>query len=182
MTATFTRGLLGPHLLKRGHEASPDVTDGLGTSFGTNCWSRRVSNIGLERLESLTARPRPVAVHLRCRLLGRPAHVFVLTRIRFQDQERDLCEFSLGRWRLSMTTIAENAGLVTLINVFTVEPSNQQKLLDILARATNTSVRDVPGFISAALHRSVDGTKVTMYSQCKSAEHYQHYQSLRADA
>jgi hypothetical protein len=40
-----------------------------------------------------------------------------------------------------MTTIAENTGLVTLINVFTVEPSNQQKLLDILARATDTSVR-----------------------------------------
>lgn len=80
-----------------------------------------------------------------------------------------------------MTTIAENTGLVTFINVFTVEPSNQQALLDILARATETSVRDVPGFISAALHRSVDGTKVTMYAQWKSAEHYQHYQSMRAD-
>ncbi len=77
-----------------------------------------------------------------------------------------------------MTTIAENTGVITLINVFTVEPSNQQKLLDILARATDTSVRDVPGFISAALHRSVDGTKVTMYSQWKSAEHYRHYQSM----
>ena len=80
-----------------------------------------------------------------------------------------------------MTTIAENASLVTLINVFTVEPSNQQELLDLLARATDTSVRDVPGFISAALHRSVDGTKVTMYSQWKSAQHYQHYQSMRSD-
>ena len=77
-----------------------------------------------------------------------------------------------------MTTIAENTGVVTLINVFTVEPSNQQKLVDILARATDTSVRDVPGFISAALHRSVDGTKVTMYSQWKSAEHYRHYQAM----
>ncbi len=77
-----------------------------------------------------------------------------------------------------MTTIAENTGLVTLINVFTVESSNQQKLLDILARATDTSVRDAPGFISAALHRSIDGTKVTMYSQWKSAEHYRHYQSM----
>ena len=76
-----------------------------------------------------------------------------------------------------MTTIAENTGLVTLINVFTVEPSNQQKLIDILARATDTSVRDVPGFISAALHRSVDGTRVTMYAQWKSAEHYQSMRS-----
>jgi quinol monooxygenase YgiN len=80
-----------------------------------------------------------------------------------------------------MTTIAENTGLVTLINVFTVEPSNQMELLDILARATDASVRDVPGFISAALHRSVDGTKVTMYAQWKSAEHYQHYQAMRSD-
>lgn len=80
-----------------------------------------------------------------------------------------------------MPTIAENAGLVTFINVFTVEPSNQRELIDILARATDTSVRDVPGFISAALHRSVDGTKVTMYSQWESAEHYQRYQTMRSD-
>jgi quinol monooxygenase YgiN len=77
-----------------------------------------------------------------------------------------------------MTTIAENTGVVTLINVFTVEPSNQEKLLDILAHATDTSVRDVPGFISAALHRSIDKTKVTMYSQWKSMEHYQQYQAM----
>ena len=80
-----------------------------------------------------------------------------------------------------MTTIAENTSLVTFINVFTVEPSNQQKLVDLLARATETSVRDVPGFISAALHRSVDGTRVTMYAQWKSAEHYRLYQSMLAD-
>ena len=80
-----------------------------------------------------------------------------------------------------MTTIAENTGLVTLINVFTVEPSNQQALLALLARATDASVRDMPGFISAALHRSVDGTRVTMYSQWQSAEHYQRYRSMLSD-
>ena len=80
-----------------------------------------------------------------------------------------------------MTTIAENSGLVTAINVFTVEPSNQQKLVDLLAHATDTSVREAPGFVSAALHRSVDGTKVTMYAQWRSAEHYQRYQSTRSN-
>jgi len=79
-----------------------------------------------------------------------------------------------------MTTIAENSGLVTAINVFTVDPSNQQKLLALLIRVTETSVLDVPGFVSAALHRSVDGTRVTMYAQWRSAEHYQRYQSVRA--
>jgi quinol monooxygenase YgiN len=77
-----------------------------------------------------------------------------------------------------MMTIAATVSSITLINVFTVEPSNQQKLLDILARATDSTVRHVPGFISAALHRSVDGTKVTMYSQWESVEHYRRYQSM----
>jgi len=44
---------------------------------------------------------------------------------------------------------------VTLINVFTVEPANQRQLLELLARATETSVRHAPGFISGALHRKV---------------------------
>ena len=62
---------------------------------------------------------------------------------------------------------------VTLINVFTVDPTRQQELVDLLARATETSVRHAPGFISARLHRSLDGTKVTMYAQWQSREAYQ---------
>jgi quinol monooxygenase YgiN len=72
-----------------------------------------------------------------------------------------------------MTTISPNRKLVTLINVFTVEPANQQQLIELLARATETSVRHAPGFISASLHRSLDGTKVTMYAQWRSLEDYQ---------
>jgi quinol monooxygenase YgiN len=62
---------------------------------------------------------------------------------------------------------------VTLINVFTVEPERQQQLIDLLTRATEESVRTAPGFISARLHRSLDGTKVTMYAQWRSNEDYQ---------
>ena len=72
-----------------------------------------------------------------------------------------------------MTTISPRRKLVTLINVFTVEPANQQRLIEVLARATETSVRDAPGFISASLHRGLDGTKVTMYAQWRSVEDYQ---------
>jgi|ERR1700688_4686854 quinol monooxygenase YgiN len=72
-----------------------------------------------------------------------------------------------------MTTISPSRKLVTLINVFTVEPTNQQKLIGLLARATDTSVRHAPGFISSSLHRSLDGTKVTMYAQWRSIEDYQ---------
>ncbi len=72
-----------------------------------------------------------------------------------------------------MTTVSSPHKRVTLINVFTVEPANQRQLVELLARATETSVRHEPGFISAILHRSLDGTKVTMYAQWRSAEDYQ---------
>ena len=72
-----------------------------------------------------------------------------------------------------MTTISPSSKLVTLINVFTVEPANQRQLLELLARSTETSVCHARGFISAILHRSLDGTKVTMYAQWRSVADYQ---------
>src|SRR3984893_16083673 len=72
-----------------------------------------------------------------------------------------------------MTTISPNRKLVTLINVFTVEPANQRQLLALLALVTVPSVRHARGFISASLHRGLDGTKVTMYAQWRSVEDYQ---------
>jgi quinol monooxygenase YgiN len=80
-----------------------------------------------------------------------------------------------------MTTIAENADLATFINVFTVDPMNQQALLELLVDATGTHVCRIPGFVSAALHRSVDGTRVTMYAQWESVAHYQDYQATLSD-
>ncbi len=61
---------------------------------------------------------------------------------------------------------------MTLINVFTVDPKNQQQLVDLLALATESSVRHVAGFESASLHRSLDGSRVTMYAQWRSIEEY----------
>jgi quinol monooxygenase YgiN len=61
---------------------------------------------------------------------------------------------------------------VVLINVFTVEPVDQQRLVDLLIRATEGTVNSAPGFISSTLHRSIDGTKVTMYAQWRSEEDY----------
>ena len=77
-----------------------------------------------------------------------------------------------------MTTISPDLEVVTFINVFTVEPVNQAKLVELLTSATETSVRHAPGFVSASLHRSLDGTKVTMYAQWHSI---QAYEAMRAD-
>ena len=72
-----------------------------------------------------------------------------------------------------MTTISKENNFLTLINVFTVAPENQQRLVDLLTAATASSVQNITGFISSSLHRSLDGTKVTMYAQWKSLEDYQ---------
>jgi quinol monooxygenase YgiN len=68
---------------------------------------------------------------------------------------------------------------IVLINVFKVAPADQQRLVALLAQATEASIRHAPGFISAKLHRSLDGAKVTMYAQWRSAEDYQ---AMRADS
>ena len=57
-----------------------------------------------------------------------------------------------------MTRISTKSPVITLINVFTVEPANQQRLIELLTEATEVSVRRAPGFVSASLHRSTDGT------------------------
>jgi quinol monooxygenase YgiN len=72
-----------------------------------------------------------------------------------------------------MPDISTTNHVVTVINVFTVDPTNQQRLVELLTRATEVSVRHAPGFVSASLHRSTDGTKVTMYAQWRSVEDYQ---------
>jgi quinol monooxygenase YgiN len=72
-----------------------------------------------------------------------------------------------------MTTISKDTKLLTLINVFTVEPAKQQELVALLIHATQSSVRHAKGFISASLHRSLDGTRVAMYAQWRGVEDYQ---------
>ena len=72
-----------------------------------------------------------------------------------------------------MTTILKGAKVVTLINVFTVEPANQQQLVELLTHVTDAFVRHAQGFLSATLHRGLDGTKVTMYAQWRTIEDYE---------
>jgi quinol monooxygenase YgiN len=71
-----------------------------------------------------------------------------------------------------MTTISKKNQYITFINVFKVDPSKQEELIDILTKGTNNTVRFQDGFVSSVLHRSLDGTKVTMYAQWKSQELY----------
>lgn len=66
----------------------------------------------------------------------------------------------------------ENEKRVVMINVFTVAAHNQAKLLTLLETATRESIARASGFLGAKLYRSLDGTKVTMHAQWRSAEAY----------
>ena len=72
-----------------------------------------------------------------------------------------------------MVTISRDNDVVTLINVFTVAPEDQQRLVDVLVDATQSVMRKQPGFISANIHRSLDGTRVTNYAQWRSREAFE---------
>ncbi len=63
--------------------------------------------------------------------------------------------------------------MIVFINVFHVEPANQQRLIDLLNEVTKQVVRKAPGFVSSILHRSTDGAKVTMYARWRSLADYE---------
>lgn len=68
------------------------------------------------------------------------------------------------------TTIEKSAPVVTLINVFTVDPSRQDELVRVLDQATEEVIKHLPGFVSANIHRSLEGRHVANYAQWTSQE------------
>jgi hypothetical protein len=71
-----------------------------------------------------------------------------------------------------MPTISRGRTPLTLINVFTVPPEKQDELIALLTEVTRRNVRHHKGFVSASLHRGIDGEKVAMYAQWASIEDY----------
>jgi heme-degrading monooxygenase HmoA len=77
------------------------------------------------------------------------------------------------------TTIEKSAPVVTLINVFTVDPSKQDALVKVLDDATNNVIKDLPGFVSANIHRGLDGRHVVNYAQWESREEWRRCSRIR---
>jgi quinol monooxygenase YgiN len=74
---------------------------------------------------------------------------------------------------MTTSTIDPDSKVITVVNVFTVEPNNQQRLVDLLIEATKKVMSLQEGFISANLHKSLDGAKVVNYAQWKSKEAFE---------
>jgi heme-degrading monooxygenase HmoA len=58
---------------------------------------------------------------------------------------------------------------VVLINVFKVQPEKQDELLEMLATLTRAQV-GLPGFVSATLHRGLNGKTVANQAVWRSVE------------
>lgn len=70
--------------------------------------------------------------------------------------------------------ISREGDLVTLINVFETKPEQQQALIDAWIRFAE-SVKEEPGLIGTALHRSTDGTRIINYAQWRSEADYSRF-------
>ena len=80
-----------------------------------------------------------------------------------------------------MSIIKANQGVITQINVFTCEATHQQALIDVLVESAR-SVCHLPGWLSANIHRSLDGTRVVNYAQSENYEASQQIiEKLKAD-
>jgi hypothetical protein len=65
-------------------------------------------------------------------------------------------------------SIRANGGVTTMVNVFFVEPEDQEKLIQVLKEGTETLFSKQPGDISASFHTSMDGRRVGNYGQWRS--------------
>jgi quinol monooxygenase YgiN len=70
-----------------------------------------------------------------------------------------------------MPTIVERAPYPTFINVFTCKPKDQDEVVRINVEIIENVAVGRPGFISASVHQSTDGSRVFNYLQWETPEH-----------
>ena len=74
-----------------------------------------------------------------------------------------------------MPTIFKNNPVLAQIDIFAIQPEQQQALVDSVIDYVNTVLKQQPGFIADAIHRSRDGERVVNYVQWKSQDDYEAY-------
>lgn len=64
-----------------------------------------------------------------------------------------------------LTTLDPDAGHVTIINTYVVDPERAEALLALLVQATEGTLRHLPGFVSANFHLNGERTQLVNYAQ-----------------
>jgi len=60
--------------------------------------------------------------------------------------------------------------LTVLVTVFTVQPDNEQKLIDLIEEGTSSLFSKQPGYISCSVHRGSDAKHLVLYGQWESPQ------------
>ncbi len=74
-----------------------------------------------------------------------------------------------------MLTVTKNKPVFAQLDIFPIQPEQQQPLVDSLIDYVKTILKQQPGFIADAIHKSRDGLRVVNYVQWKSQEDYEAY-------
>jgi quinol monooxygenase YgiN len=61
--------------------------------------------------------------------------------------------------------------ITVLISVFTVQPENEQKLIELIEEGTSSLFSKQPGYISASIHKGADSKRLVLYGQWESPQY-----------
>jgi quinol monooxygenase YgiN len=70
----------------------------------------------------------------------------------------------------AMIEIHPGNKVTVLITVFTLQPENEQKLIELFEEGTSTIFSKQPGYISSSIHRGNDANRLVLYGQWESQE------------
>lgn len=70
-----------------------------------------------------------------------------------------------------MIEIRPGSKITVLISVFTVQPENEQKLIELFEEGTLSIFSRQPGYISSSIHRGIDAKRLVLYGQWESREY-----------
>jgi hypothetical protein len=74
-----------------------------------------------------------------------------------------------------MVTIFKDNPVLTELDIFVTQPDQQWLLVDSLVAYTQNILKQQPGYIASAIHRSFDGLRVINYVQWQRQENYEAY-------
>lgn len=67
--------------------------------------------------------------------------------------------------------------VTVLVNVFTLQPENEQKLVELLEEGTSSIFSKQPGFISESIHRTSDAKRLVLYGQWEGRQYIEAFRT-----
>lgn len=71
-----------------------------------------------------------------------------------------------------MPIVTKSNGLLAEFAIFSVQPDKQSALAEQIFQQSESNLKDRSGFVSSTIHCSLDGLRVTNYSQWRDRDNY----------